>query len=140
MLKINILFKKYAKQIVISVILMAIVAIFYFFDPSESSYFIKCPLKAVSGYDCPGCGVQRAVHELLHFRILEAFKYNALFVISLPFCVFILMVHFFGRETMKRTVKRFFTHRISVFLVLIIVFVFLVLKNTDLNKEFLFKL
>ena len=59
--------------------------IYYTFDPaSENSYFLPCPFKLVSGYNCPGCGSQRAIHELLNGHVGHAFRLNPLMVLSLP--------------------------------------------------------
>lgn len=43
-------------------------------DPSED--FLKCPLYAITGLQCPLCGTQRAVHHLLHLRFGRAFACN----------------------------------------------------------------
>lgn len=45
----------------------------------------------LTGLKCPGCGSQRAIHQLLHFNVAGAFKYNALMVISIPVLVFLLI-------------------------------------------------
>lgn len=36
----------------------------------------RCPFKWVTGFDCPGCGSQRALRSLLHGHPLEAWGYN----------------------------------------------------------------
>ena len=38
----------------------------------------SCPIKALTGKDCPGCGTGRALAELSHLNILKAFDQNAL--------------------------------------------------------------
>ena len=38
----------------------------------------SCPIKALTGKDCPGCGTGRALAELSHLNILNAFDQNAL--------------------------------------------------------------
>jgi hypothetical protein len=38
----------------------------------------------VTGLDCPGCGAQRALHQLLRGHFIAAIRLNAMFVISLP--------------------------------------------------------
>ena len=69
-------------------------ALFFFWayavhDPAVSTHFPKCPFYAITGLKCPGCGTQRAIHQLLHFNISEAFHYNALMVLSLPLLLFL---------------------------------------------------
>lgn len=140
MLQIKSLLKTHRKQIAISVFLVGLVCVYYLIDPSKSSFFLKCPLKAVSGYDCPGCGVQRAFHELLHFRFFEAFKYNQLFVLSIPILVIVLLMKSFGSERIKTLISNFFKSKFLIFSVLIIVLVFLLLRNTDLYKDFIHNL
>lgn len=53
-------------------------------DPEHGSGYLPCPFHWLTGFFCPGCGSQRALHDLLHARIGEAFGHNALLVVSLP--------------------------------------------------------
>ena len=62
---------------------LAFVIRLYLFDP-ESGGFLPCPFRSITGMLCPGCGSQRALHDLLHFRLGEAFGHNALLVLALP--------------------------------------------------------
>ena len=78
--------------VVFCVFFVCLVSLYFFIDPSKSGYFLKCPLKTITGYECAGCGVQRAFHELLHFRLLEALKLNPLFVISAPVLLMLLLM------------------------------------------------
>lgn len=57
----------------------------YRVDPEDSAYSPKCVFYMLTGLKCPGCGSQRAIHALLHLRVGEAFRYNALLVLSIPF-------------------------------------------------------
>lgn len=54
------------------------------FDPSAARWFPKCAFKMATGYDCPGCGSQRAIHALLSGDIGGAWRANAAFILSLP--------------------------------------------------------
>lgn len=47
-------------------------------DPARCAWMPKCPVRLLTGYACPGCGLQRAVHALLCGRAAEAWAYNAL--------------------------------------------------------------
>ena len=58
------------------------------FDPAKYAFFPKCPfLLLTGGLRCPGCGSQRAIHSLLHLNLKEAFLYNPMVIISIPFLV-----------------------------------------------------
>ena len=70
------------------------IGIYYFYtnDPSSgNAIFIACVSKTISGLDCPGCGAQRAFHELLHGNLIKAAQLNLLIYF------FILLVRTFGR-------------------------------------------
>ena len=58
------------------------------FDPATSVIFPPCPLHALTGLYCPGCGSLRALHQLLLGNLGAAFAFNPLAVLSLPFLVY----------------------------------------------------
>ena len=60
-------------------------ATLYLFDPSIYGFYPTCGLYRTTGFLCPGCGSLRAMHQLLHGHLLEALRFNALLVCSLPF-------------------------------------------------------
>jgi hypothetical protein len=60
------------------------ILIFFAFDPTKVAIFPPCIFHQVTGLDCPGCGTQRALHQLLHGNIIAALRLNAMFVLSLP--------------------------------------------------------
>lgn len=63
-----------------------------FHDPNAAgNFFPKCIFKAVSGYDCVGCGITRALHALAHGDIARAFDMNALAVLVLPLIPLMLL-------------------------------------------------
>jgi hypothetical protein len=49
-----------------------------YFNPSEVHFFPVCPLYALTGFACPGCGLTRGFHALFHGDILTALHFNAL--------------------------------------------------------------
>ena len=46
----------------------------------------RCPLRYLTGFDCPACGGTRAVVSLVHGHIAQALHYN-LMVVTLTVCV-----------------------------------------------------
>jgi uncharacterized protein DUF2752 len=59
-------------------------AILFFFDPARVPIYPLCVFHQLTGLDCPGCGSLRALHALLHGRLVEALHFNALTIASLP--------------------------------------------------------
>ena len=58
-----------------------------FLDPETVSWFPKCPVHALAGLDCPGCGTARAIHAAAHGDFRSAVRYNAMLVVAVPFLV-----------------------------------------------------
>lgn len=54
-------------------------------DPAKSAFYPQCPFLALTGFCCPGCGTLRALHQVLHGHLMEAFRLNPLAVFFLPF-------------------------------------------------------
>ena len=71
--------------IVLAVLLLAAVLLYTETDPESSVLFPKCPFHLLTGLECPGCGSQRAIHSLLNGKIGQAFHYNLLVVIAIPY-------------------------------------------------------
>lgn len=49
-----------------------------YFNPVTAGFFPQCPLHAVTGFNCPGCGLTRGFHALFHGDLLTALHFNAL--------------------------------------------------------------
>ena len=77
---------------IVLIIIAAFFAIYIYakFDP-ETTFFPKCPFFWATGLKCPGCGSQRALHQLLHLRFGSAFQYNACLVVFIPIILFLLI-------------------------------------------------
>lgn len=66
-------------------IALALILVYGWFDPARFVLFPKCLFHTLTGWDCPGCGSQRALHALLHGRIGEAFSHNQLLILAVPY-------------------------------------------------------
>jgi hypothetical protein len=74
------------------ILLVGIVGIvlYYVFDPTAAEWFPKCRFYMLTGYKCPGCGMQRMLHSLLHGDVVAAFRYNAFLLTVFPVLIGLL--------------------------------------------------
>lgn len=75
---------------IVAVALVVMAVVYFAFDPTSTRFFPKCPFLMLTGFKCPGCGSQRAIHALLHADVLAALRYNAALVVSLPLIALLL--------------------------------------------------
>ena len=60
------------------------------FPPSRYAVYPPCPVYAFFHVLCPGCGLTRALAALLGGRIQEAFHFNPLAIVCMPFLLLFL--------------------------------------------------
>jgi len=79
---------------------LALLAYAWWADPDGGALYLPCSFRALTGWYCPGCGGQRALHALLHFRLAEALRANALAVlVVLPAGLALLLAY--ARECLR---------------------------------------
>ena len=84
----NQLSKKYITvSIMLAAVTLALVSL-RVFDPATSGVFPPCPLRALTGWYCPGCGSLRAFHQLLHGNLAKALALNPFAIIVSPFLAY----------------------------------------------------
>ena len=103
--------------------------IFYFFiNPKEVIFLPECPLHATTGIYCPGCGSQRATHQLLNFNIFGALQQNVLYLISLLVLGYHLIVT--GINTIfKKQLYNYIYHPKTPLVILVFIIIFWILRN-----------
>ena len=74
-----------ATPAVLLLIVVGLGVVLFFFDPGQYRFYPVCYFHAATGLNCPGCGGQRALHELLHGHFVAAAHANALVLFCLPF-------------------------------------------------------
>lgn len=78
--------EKKQRTVVAVAVVAAAAAILCFYavvDPC-SGWMPRCPVKMLSGWDCPGCGSQRAIHALLNGDFAGAWHSNAMMILAMP--------------------------------------------------------
>ncbi len=104
--------------------------VLFLFNPEESGLFPRCPFLMLTGYECPGCGSQRAIHALLHGNLCAAWGYNPLLVISLPYIIVGLMAEMsFRRVPFMCAVRRHLYSGRAVWVVLVVIVAYWIGRN-----------
>lgn len=101
-------------------------------DPNAPGHYPICPLKYVSGIDCPGCGGLRCVHSLAHGDIASAVDHNLLAVLMLPLFVIwgaVALRRRWTGETVQITIERVRRQRIWIIAIVSLTVVFTVARN-----------
>jgi len=65
-------------------VLVGAAAVLYWIPPTAASFYPRCLFHTLTGFHCPGCGLTRCVHALLHGDLRQAAAYNALALLFLP--------------------------------------------------------
>jgi len=62
-------------------------------DPHKPGFgFPPCPFKALTGWNCPGCGGLRMTHDLLHGDLASAVVDNVFLLVGLPMLAVWLLI------------------------------------------------
>lgn len=114
--------KKY--KFIVEILVLLLVSLYYFFNPTVSNFFPKCPFHTITGLYCPGCGSQRAIHDLMHLNIFEAINHNALMFFAFTFGIGLYLYS-------KKKFSDLIYHPKSPLIIFGIIFLFGVLRNLD---------
>lgn len=108
-----------------------VIRYFYVNNPAKNDTpFAICMTKRIANIDCPGCGGQRAFHQLLHGNFIEAGQLNIFIYFFAP-----LLAYIFFSFALKPFNINFPDIDISskgLLITLIIFIVFTLFRNTHL--------
>ena len=87
--------------------------------------------REITGYQCPGCGALRALHQMFNGHILAAASYNSLVFAALPFFSWILLS---GAISSERTMHlaNIFSSRKTIGWAILSLVIFGIIGNTDI--------
>lgn len=117
------------KVVVASLLILAGGVLYFLFNPVQYTFFPECPFHAFTGWYCPGCGSQRALHALLHGRLIEAAGFNLLTVMLLPFVLYSAVVWTANAFFSTRWKQDIFYKPWFAKCLLLVVLLFAVLRN-----------
>jgi len=101
----------------------------YVYDPAQSQLAPKCMIKAFTGYSCPGCGLQRAAHALLHGHLWQAIRYNFFFLLAVPYALSLIVSDLILRGERQRRWQRITHNRWVLIAYVVAYFVWWIVRN-----------
>lgn len=112
------------KAIVLFIILLGL-GILFRVNPESVSFMPRCLFHSLTGWDCPACGTQRALHQLLHFHFRKGFAYNPFLVISMPYLGLLVLCQWFKLDRLKHVCH----HPVLVNIYLLLLIAWWILRN-----------
>lgn len=114
---------------ILMLLLLLVIAFFYFaINPNQVDFMLKCPLYNTTGVFCPGCGSQRAFHNLLHGNFSAALQNNLMLILGL-----IGLAYHYGIQIsnhyFKTHFKSIFKNKKIVFFVISLLIIFWIVRN-----------
>ena len=125
--------KKLLNFALMALFLGGIFILYYLFNPSENNFFLSCPFKYTTGYYCPGCGSQRAIHQLAHGNIISALGFNPLMVLSLPIVIYGLGIKAWNYLYQTQYRVGLFSSNIFIYTFFTIVLLYWILRNIPVS-------
>ncbi|MBR9845165.1 MAG: DUF2752 domain-containing protein [Algicola sp.] len=112
------------------IILLGVLSLYFFINPSEFNFFPKCPLYSYTGIYCAGCGSQRAIHQIVNGNIITGIRHNYLLIL-----VFGVLSYKAGLYVLNNVYNKTYNdllHKpIATKIILILVLIFWALRNIN---------
>ena len=116
------------KQVAGALLVAILFWVYFILDPAQD-FFTKCPFLWLTGWKCPGCGSQRAMHQLLHGNLLEALYFNFIFVLAFPYVIFGLILEYTDWGSAQIAIRRSWYGYWATLIVLVVVIGFGIARN-----------
>jgi len=118
------------KTAILSISILAVICIIMALgNPHSLSWPLKCPLYQITGLQCPLCGMQRAIHELLHGNIKEAWILNPGFFLFSPYWIIILLGTMFPNLQKNNVIVRFCYRDKTILIVILGLLIWGIIRN-----------
>jgi hypothetical protein len=108
--------------------LTGLAVLFFILDPAKNAIFPKCAFHSLSGYYCPGCGSQRAIHSLLHLNISGVIGNNFLFLPAVLMIVY-HYVHPLANRKFNWRLPNILYFKSTPWIIFAVIILFWILRN-----------
>ena len=116
--------EKIKKSIKLTIILLFSLITFLYLN-YNFSFFIPCIFHELTGFLCPGCGITRMFISIIILDFYQAFRYNPLVFVLLPFFLIYGTIYYINWIQDKK----FHINKKIWYFLLIIAIIFMILRN-----------
>ena len=113
--------------VVLAAAALGVAAMIFFFNPAANGFYPVCQFHRLTGLNCPGCGMTRAVYALLHGEFRTALRDNALLIGGIIFTA--LRGGWLGLKKIRGQARGDFFPAKFLWPLLVVALVFTVLRN-----------
>ncbi len=123
--------KKRIQKVISILISIIMILIGYYFLNKNYHLSIPCLFHKITGLYCPGCGTTRLIIALIEGHIEEAYNYNRLVFILLPFIISYYIYYSYLYIYNKKDNIICKIPNIYIYILILIVLLFGIVRNID---------
>ncbi len=116
------------KKKIIKIIILIIILIAYLILGKIFNIYLRCPIYETFHVYCPGCGLTRMLLSILKLNFYQAFRYNPLVFIMLPFSLFLLIEKLYSEYKNKKSLYSKIPNYVW-YIILVILIAYGILRN-----------
>lgn len=110
------------------IIILFVLLILYLMIGTKFNILIKCPIHEIFHVYCPGCGITRMLISILKLNFYQAFRYNQLLFILLPFSLLLLLESIYSDKKKKKSLYNKIPNYIW-YVLIIILLIYGIIRN-----------
>ena len=111
-----------------TLIITTLISTIYLYLNKRFSFYIPCIFHKITHLYCPGCGLTRMILEILKLNFYQAFRYNPLLFILLPFIIIYELIKYINWIQDKN----FIISKKIWYTLLIVTIIYTILRNINI--------
>ena len=115
--------------LLIAAVVFVLLIVNYFHNPEQTAWSPKCVMLKLTGYKCPGCGIQRFAYHLMHGNIMSAIPYNYFAALLSPYLLVLLSGELVPSQRWRQFVHKHFVTKLFMYSYIVLYFGWWVLRN-----------
>jgi hypothetical protein len=113
--------------------------IFLFSVNPEKTTIFPCFFRFTTHLDCPGCGMTRALYNLLHLNLWQAFRYNLILYLLIPISTYFGIIGYIYLLTGKWFKLKLTVPKPVILCLIVVIVAFVILRNIPIEPFSYFK-